>query len=302
METYLTVCYGRPSSTFLNIENDPFLHTSRANLNYLESMYLVCGTIAKTLQPQSNQIRFVEIMEAISAVKKLEERALPHLQNKANGRTVQDRLEYFCLQIHSNFSVTYLTLRAIKTSKNDFNMDRTSLAQDYEVSCKRTLQAFLDMQAASGLPERNWVFLHNCLTSALLLGYGSTKDDFATKRLPKSFFNVLMHLTEEAKTAGDPQSAFSSHHSRAIEDLENMCTDVPNLDLATEYPSSAGGDPRLAWEDINFFDSILLVAFDSTARPLTLPQTHRVRDIIYNRSGWRFNDECSSPVGVVCRG
>ena len=257
MDTYLTVCFGRPSSTFLKIEEDLFLYTMQTNLTYHECMYLISGTIAKTLKLDATQNRFVEITQAISALKSLEERSLPHLKDKANGRNVQERLEYFCLQISSNFGLTYLALRALNTDASDFNLNHTGFIEDRRTSCLRTLQGFLDMQAASGLPERNWVFLHNCLSSALLLGYDSPNDNFETKKLQKSFLNVLIHLKEEAKTADDLHSAFWSHYSPAIEKLESMCNEVPDMDRETQYLSSAGDYVRPGWENMNLFDSIL---------------------------------------------
>ena len=255
MDTYLAVLFGRPSNAFSSVDEDPFLGTSRTNLTYHECMYVICGMIANTLRPKAIENRSVDISQAISSMKNVEECALPHLKDKSSCRNIQDRLEYFCVQIHWNFGLTYLTLRALKTGANDFNLIQAGLIQDYKITCQRTLQAFLDMQAASGLPERNWGFVHRCLSSALLLGYHSLNDDLETKKLQKSFLKVLVRLKEEAKTAEDLHSAFCTHYSPAVEELERMCTDVPDVARETQRSFSAG-EYATAWENINIFDSI----------------------------------------------
>jgi hypothetical protein len=72
------------------------LHMPRTGLKHLASMYLVCGTIAETLQLRAAQTQFVEITEIISAIRGLEKLSLPHIcrtrQTAELYRTISDFL------------------------------------------------------------------------------------------------------------------------------------------------------------------------------------------------------------------
>ena len=234
------MCFGRPSSVVENLA-DSCLDSSGAGLSYLECRYIISGLIARTLRAHTDaQVLALQATEAISTITKITGRGLPHIRSKDHGRTVQTRLEYLALQIHLNFGLTYLRLRIGLLPNINPQASRPSLIQDCKASCILTLQAFLDMRAGGGQPERSWVFLFNAMSSALLLGFFGDQIDLEAKKLQKSFLKLLDKLNEEAKSAGSPACGFQLRYTRAVEKLRNMCEDPSDDDSGPRHSPGAG--------------------------------------------------------------
>ena len=213
----------------------------RAGLSYLECVYWSCGLIAPTLGSHMDaQVRAARIAEAFSAITKLADRGLPHIQSTDHCRTVQHRLEHFALRIHSNFALTYLSLRAAHLPDRIIPESQPNAMRGHRGSCLQTLQAFLDMQAAGGLPERSWVFMHDAMSSALLLGFSKGQIDQKAKKLQGLFLQCLERFKEESNRVDIPASGFHNRYTRAVETLQKMCKDSSDEALDTQESSRSG--------------------------------------------------------------
>ncbi len=201
--------------------------------------------------------RVIRIGEAFSAILKLTDRGLPHVQSTDHCRTVQHRLEHFAPQIHLNFSLTYMSLRAAQLPSSNIQESQLSITGRYQSSCLQTFQAFLDMQAAGGLPERSWVFMHNAMSSALLLGFRKGQVDRKAKRLQKLFLQCLDRFKEEASSADIPASGFHNRYTRAVEELRKMCEDSPDDEFESQDSSGAGTQTFTNSNNGNAIDHIM---------------------------------------------
>ena len=147
----------------------------------------------------------------------LDQRTLPRLQSQDHCRSIQNRLEYFAFRIQSGFVAISLFLRLMNSHKVHAQQQKRSI-ESCRVSCLRTLRAFLDMQTFTAVPLRTWTFLHNALTSALLLGILGENYDGDARMLQTSLIDILMRSEEDGTTA----KGFRRFFGRAVEDLKKM--------------------------------------------------------------------------------
>jgi hypothetical protein len=193
-------------------------------LDYKQSLRALSEIISGTYHPgpEDNSLE-----NAILTVADLDQRTLPRLQSQDHCRSIQNRLEYFAFRIQSGFVAISLFLRQMNSHKVHVQQQKRSI-ESCRASCLRTLRAFLDMQTFTAVPLRTWTFLHNALTSALLLGILGENDNGDARMLQTSLIDILMRSEEEGTTA----KGFRRCFDRAVEDLKKM--------IAGTYKSGQG--------------------------------------------------------------
>jgi hypothetical protein len=190
------------------------------NLDYKQSLRALSEIISGTYHPgpEDNSLE-----NAILTVADLDQRTLPRLQSQDHCRSIQNRLEYFAFRIQSGFVAISLFLRQMNSYRVHAQQQKRSI-ESCRASCLRTLRAFLDMQTFTAVPLRTWTFLHNALTSALLLGILAESDDGDVRMLQTSLVDILMRSEEEGTTA----KGFRRCFGRAVEDLRKMISGTYN--------------------------------------------------------------------------
>jgi hypothetical protein len=185
------------------------------NLDYKQSLRALSEIISGTYHP-GPEVNSLE--NAILTVANLDQRTLPRLQSQDHCRSIQNRLEYFAFRIQSGFVAISLFLRQMNSHKVLAQQQKRSI-ESCRASCLRTLRAFLDMQTFTAVPLRTWTFLHNALTSALLLGILGENNDGDARMLQTSLIDILMRSEEEEGTTA---KGFRRCFGRAVEDLKKM--------------------------------------------------------------------------------
>lgn len=184
--------------------------------------------------------------QAISDVEEVEailSRTAPHLQTKDRCRTIQDRMEYNSLQIHTSFTISYICQAALRRADLDAHT-----AGILTTKCKQTLIAsvrgFLNLSTFSIVPLRTWSYVHNALSSALLLGLmGETRTNPEVRALQEALISTLSTVDAEAEGPGTPRqkdgsSRFTNRHAKALEALQAMCVQASKVTTPASIASA----------------------------------------------------------------
>ena len=136
--------------------------------------------------------------------------AAPHLRSPDSCSSLQQRLEFFALQMHSSFLLAEMCRPFLGDEPNP-DGDRHNLGQRCLQSMTSTLQAYLDMARLSILPLRSWSLTHEALSCACVLSLlKSSQDDESTQSLLEKTYRLLESELANGEDEHD-QSGWAFH-------------------------------------------------------------------------------------------
>lgn len=190
----LALCFGKTS--LLRKPNDEPPIRTTSNLTYNDCMLSLCK-FAVSARPDHTieRVNLNSEIDALASARHLHEKALPRLADRANCRTIQDRIEYYSLRISQGFVVSCMSQTLIKACKRlgweQQSKHLQSMCKEGSLDC---LQAFVDMQSFSVVPLRTWIFIFSALSSALVLA--ALADDGDRDKIQEMQRQLLSSLAE----------------------------------------------------------------------------------------------------------
>ncbi|KAG0647645.1 Repressor of drug resistance 1 [Hyphodiscus hymeniophilus] len=198
--------------------------------NYTEAMYHLCQKVLQSVNNDSNsQPGFDQIIANCIDVENIRLRVRPSLRVKEEWKTVQDRLQYYAIRLHTSFVVSVLcrpSLRRGETIGIDLSQKQI-LAEKCKHNLTETVRMYLKMHSLSIIPTRSWAFTYHGLSSAVLLGIlGETKTDPEVRQLQGNLISALSVTAAKEVTTNHPKSdkdiELSGPLSRALTALRNI--------------------------------------------------------------------------------
>ncbi|ETN39226.1 uncharacterized protein HMPREF1541_05449 [Cyphellophora europaea CBS 101466] len=193
-EYSLALCFGKTSVVRVNNDEPPVRVTS--SLTYNDCMLLLCKlAISARPSPSMERSSLKSEIDALATARHLHEQALPRLADRANCRTIQDRIEYYSLRISQGFVVSCMSQTLMKACAR-LGWDQQS--KHLQSMCKEgafdCLQAWVDMQSFSIVPLRTWIFIFSALSSALVLA--ALSEDVDRAKIQDLQTRLLQSLAE----------------------------------------------------------------------------------------------------------
>lgn len=212
----------------------PMSPTAMADgFTYLEAMYHLCHKILEYVTNDSSspsQPSFNQIISNSIDVESIRQQVSPALRIKEACKTVQDRLQYYALRLHTSFVVSALCRPALRRGESP-GMDlgqKAILAEKCKQNLTETVRMYLKMHALSVIPTRSWAFTYHSLSSAVLLGIlGETKTDPEVRQLQGNLISALSATAAKEKDSSDVPGSdkdieLSGPLSRALAALKNI--------------------------------------------------------------------------------
>ncbi|CZR54315.1 uncharacterized protein PAC_04199 [Phialocephala subalpina] len=225
-DSLLSICFDRlPTTT--DLCNLPFLATS-SGMTYVEAMHVLIAASRRSFSFKSDSDLNCEgILEIISDISDIYGRSELHLRSAEDCDTIQQRCEHYALQLHTSFVAGWLSTRAFRRTEaaRYQNQVRAELAATGKQYLTRSLEAYLKLCPISLQASRSWAFIHNGLSSALVLGLiGETKTNAEVRRLQGALIDVLSEGLNDSSTDRGMNGAvfLSPHHERALVALKNL--------------------------------------------------------------------------------
>lgn len=196
---------------------------------YTEAMYHLCQRVLDFVKNDSvSEPDYNQIIANSVDVENIRQRVLPALRIKDKCRTVQDRLQYFALRLHTSFVVSVLCRPALRRGENGMSSDQKAIiAEKCKQNLTETVRMYLKMHSLSVIPTRSWAFTYHGLSSAVLLGIlGETKTDPEVRQLQGDLISALSVTAAKEQPSTVPKSdkdiELSGPLSRALAALKNI--------------------------------------------------------------------------------
>lgn len=95
----------------------------------------------------------------------------PHLTDPQKGKSIRELQEFYAFELHKNFVSSTLCRPFISSSSTRQldDADRSVILEQFRDSLRRSVRAYVRLRLITGHARRSWAFIHNGLTSVLLL-------------------------------------------------------------------------------------------------------------------------------------
>ncbi len=199
-----------------------------SGLNYVGAMYslLVSASRGLNIRPKSRP-DYKEILDIITSIAAITQTTQPHLKSVEHCDTIRERCEHYALQLHTSFVCGWLSTRAFRRTEVPLDQDgyRSQLAATGIRCLIRSVEAYLKLCPLSLQASRTWAFIHNGLSSALVLGLLSeSKTNPEVRHLQGELIQELSNGCEDSSVESTQNRTvfLSPEHERALMALKNL--------------------------------------------------------------------------------
>ncbi|KAI1387611.1 c6 zinc finger domain-containing protein [Hypoxylon trugodes] len=197
-EALLSVAFGRsPSCSDMNFEEDLPTLTPENSLTYRQAMGWLCHIAVRFLESRKCATAPPTPLSILKKIDLLDQCVSPHLKDRHFCGSAQDIEECYAFDLHKNFVISALCRPFLSDGSIPTTNDRDSrdILDRLQGSLKRSAWAYIRLRTMSPLARRSWAFIHNGLTSVLLLSLmKETRHDDVTKTLRDS---MIISLQQE---------------------------------------------------------------------------------------------------------
>jgi hypothetical protein len=249
-DSLLSLCFDRPSAIIAM--NMPNIQTNFNGIprTYIEAMYCMIEGVNRGVNAVQTS-RFDTLIQVVAEIENIFPQAQSHLQTLETCANIQQRCEFYALRLHVSFAIAWIcrgSVRKRSTLPEVPANHKVTLASKFKHYLVEGLRAFLKLQPLCMLASRSWAFVHNGLSSALLLGLlGETRANSEVRELQGQLIDVLSSNEGTSSRIVDSESSvtLSRLHSRALSVLKNLYNEQrdasrPNSARLPVNPQSTG--------------------------------------------------------------
>ena len=193
------------------------------------------GMVAKTISPHDLNI----ISAVVNKIDRIYDRIQGHLSSLDSCSTFHQRFEYYAFRLHASFVSGWICRSAFRctTVPESQHQIRTALAVKGKEYLIKSLRAYLNLHPLSLQVSRSWAYIHNGLSSALVLGLlGEARVNPEVRELQGALIDILRSMDDN----GSPHIGrygtvtLSKLHSRALAALTSLYDEQTKGRPATE--------------------------------------------------------------------
>ncbi len=244
-DALLSLAFDRPPASHeMDLVSDlPALErsgSSQADLSYTQAMNWLCHLTLGQLRSQKAAPLLSGARELFKAFDAMGASLSPHLSDRQRCSSIQDIHEHYSFELYRNFALSTLCRpilsRQVRQSLGEEESSRT--LDKLQDALKRSVLAFIRLRSISNLATRSWAFVHNGLSSALLLAFMRhvVKDGEDTRGIQAS---LVQSLTEEDEDSGQ----FSDAHKKALKALQTL-QKLPDEGAAMDFTANPPAEQR----------------------------------------------------------
>lgn len=201
-----------------------------AGLNYGQAMNWLCHFVLRhwvysTFQPGSLTIeRFTNFFHDMDT---LECALQDHLRGQEACHSIQAIQEFYSLELHRNFAIsTFCRPVLSKDGHQSLTNSQVGLISGrLQSALKRSVRAFIRLRSISSHSTRSWAFVHNGLTSALLLSFmKETRNEDDSRQIQDELIKSLAEadgiLASESASGTTFASQMTNAHRKSLKALK----------------------------------------------------------------------------------
>ena len=241
-DSLLALAFGRPPASHeMDLEDDlPLLGGSlnHGGLTYLEAMNWLCHITLRHLS--SYQKVPNQPMSALNDIKSIEASLASHLIDPKKSTSILQMQEHHAFELHRHFVISTLC-RPFVSSSGSLELsgsDRPIVLDQFQDSLRRSVRAYARLRSLAPHARRSWAFIHNGLTSILLLSLMKE-----TRCLPETRTlqdELIASLSEDDNPVPSSDSSITGHLSdtlkKALRALRTLRT-LTERDINAQNPA-----------------------------------------------------------------
>lgn len=241
-DSLLALAFGRPPASHeMDLEDDlPPLGGSlnQEGLSYLQAMNWLCHI---TLRHLSSYPKVPDQpMSALGDIKSIEGSLASHLLDPKRSTSILQMQEYHAFELHRHFVISTLCRPFVSNSGSLqlIEADRPVVLDQFQESLRRSVRAYSRLRSLAPHARRSWAFIHNGLTSILLLSLMRE-----TRCLPETRTlqdELIASLSEDDNPASSSDSSITGHLSdtlrKALKALKTLRT-LTERDMNAQNPA-----------------------------------------------------------------
>lgn len=165
-------------------------------------MSWLCHLTLPHLDPRSSSS--VQPVPMLNDIESIESSLAPHLVDLKTCTSISQIQEHYAFEVHRHFVISTLC-RPFMSSNRSSNVtenDRLLVLHHFQESLRRSVRAYVRLRSIAEHARRSWAFIHNGLTSILLLSLMRE-----TRNLPETRVLQDELITSLSEGKGDSGSA-----------------------------------------------------------------------------------------------
>ncbi|KAI7778171.1 fungal specific transcription factor [Diaporthe eres] len=207
-DSLLALAFGRPPASHeFDFISDlaPLADQDGNGLSYLEAMSWLCHVTLPHLAPRASSP--VQPFPVLNDIKYIESSLVPHLHDLRTCTSISQIQEHYAFELHRHFVISTLC-RPFMSSRRSSDLtgnDRLHVLDQFQESLRRSVRAYVRLRSITEHARRSWAFIHNGLTSILLLSLMRE-----TRHLPETRVlqdELIASLSEGKSDSGSAASA-----------------------------------------------------------------------------------------------
>lgn len=213
-------------------------------LNYRQAMNWLCHLTLIHTRSRDQSYPLSSVGRLLDNFDALKGSLSPHLKDRQHCSSIQDIQEHYSLELHRNFSLSTLCrpILSHRVRQSLGTDDSAMWLSRFQSALKKSVLAFIRLRSLSNLATRSWAFVHNGLSSALLLAFTRHLGD------SEDFGEIQAQLVNSLSQGDEDVGRFSTAHRKALKALkilqEARIGEIAPTGQVEEVPSPnyAGGD------------------------------------------------------------
>ncbi|EXA29169.1 hypothetical protein FOVG_17225 [Fusarium oxysporum f. sp. pisi HDV247] len=219
----LSIAFDQPpASQVMDIGTDlPALERpggSNVALSYRQSMNWMCHLLLRYQSVHLDTASMEHYLDVLQDFNALERSLAPHLKDTHHCCSIQEIQEHHSFDLHRNCAISTLCRPILsRRARQAMGKRESSMILDkFQDALKRSVCALIRLRSMSSHATRSWAFVHNGLSSALLLSFTKHLKDTEDAR------QIQTQLTQSLTERNEDVGQFSIAHRKALKALQTL--------------------------------------------------------------------------------
>lgn len=237
-DTLLSLCHDRLPAAPIHAWNMNEELPVDNSLSYVGVMIYLSRLGLKFMNRKAGgDLALEDLIDTLTMIDKMYQHAQPYLQSKENCQNMLHHLERLAVKLHISHFISFVCRPAVKNSGLANNPSHQLLHQRARESLMEAIRTFLEFQALSIVPMRNWSMIHAVIGSTLLLSiWEETHWDQECQELQQRVIEVFSAVESKDDGSSENSQWLSQRHIWALVSLRNSVKAAMERNTDTGQP------------------------------------------------------------------
>ncbi|KAI8651900.1 Zn(2)-C6 fungal-type domain-containing protein [Fusarium sp. Ph1] len=247
-DALLSLAFDRPPASHeMDLTSDLLPLGQEVALNYQQAMNWLCHLTLTHTRSRNQSCPLSSVGKLLDNFDALKDSVSLHLKDRQHCSSIRDIQEHYSLELHRNFTLSTLCRPVLSRQvRQSLGTDDSAMwLSRFQSALKKSVLAFIRLRCLSNLATRSWAFVHNGLSSALLLAFTRHLDD------SEDFGEIQAQLVKSLSEGDEDAGRFSAAHRKALKALK-VLQEARTGELAGTGQVGEAPSPNYEGDDVTF--------------------------------------------------